>query len=108
MSGDTALYVFNCQNNQLTTYSTNDLKNPSYWLQPNSYTNSTGFDSRGAGYYNSTTQRFENLLGYTACWSSDNATTGSGSAAQFTYYCNSVEIVEVKQTDAISVRCVLE
>jgi len=92
----------------LNTYSADDLKNQSYWLQPNSYTNSTGFDSRGAGYYNSVTQRFENLLGYTAYWSSDDPTANSGIAAQFNYFCNQAEIVEIRLADAISVRCVLE
>ena len=92
----------------LNIYPADDLKNPNYWLQPNSCSNSTGFDSRGAGYYNSVTKRFENLLGYTAYWSSDAPTANFGIAAQFNYYCNQAEIVDIRLTDAISVRCVLE
>ncbi|MCL2434551.1 MAG: hypothetical protein FWD09_00245 [Lentimicrobiaceae bacterium] len=90
----------------LNMYAANDLKNPDFWLHPNSNTNIAGLDVRGAGLYNSNTQRFENLYGYTAFWSSDEPTATGSLAAQFTYYCNRVETVKINLTDAISVRCV--
>jgi len=92
----------------LNIYPSADLRNKIFWLQPHHNTNITGFDSRGAGYFNSATQRFEDLYGFTAYWSSDDQAGTISTAASFTYYCNLVEIVTIKLTDAISVRCVAE
>ena len=92
----------------LNQHTAHNLKNPDYWLKPNSHTNFTGFDARAAGAYNSASQRFENLYGYTAYWSSDDPTNGMGTAACLTYYCEKLEIVELKITNGVSVRCVLE
>jgi len=84
------------------------LRNPTYWLSPNSSTNLTGFDSRGAGTYNSALDRFEELYGYTAYWSSDAPTAqATCNAGCLTYYCNKVEIRKIKLTDGASVRCVI-
>jgi len=87
----------------------NKLKNPDFWLQPNSYTNTLNFDMRGAGYYNSSTQQFKDLWGYTAWWSSDSATSDISTSlgAVVRYFCNQLEILEIKKTDAISVRCIM-
>ena len=94
----------------LNIYRAADLKNPIYWIQPNNYTNLTEFDARGAGYYNAALQRFENLYGYTAWWSSNasenNALMGIG--AMLNYYCNQIQVVEIKKEDAISIRCLRE
>jgi uncharacterized protein (TIGR02145 family) len=84
------------------------LRNPTYWLSPNSSTNLTGFDSRGAGTYNSALARFEELYGFTAYWSSDAPTADATcNAGCLTYYCNKVEIRKIKLTDGASVRCVI-
>jgi uncharacterized protein (TIGR02145 family) len=94
----------------LNIYKVADLRNPLYWLQPNNNTNLTRFDARGAGRYNAALQRFEDLYGYTAWWSSDsfenNALMGIG--AMMNYYCNHIEIVEIMKGDAISIRCLRE
>jgi len=90
----------------LNNYPAEDLRSKIYWLQPHHNTNITGFDSRGAGFYNSNLNRFEDLYGFTAYWSSDASTGTLSTAACLTCYCNQVEIVTIKLTDAISVRCV--
>jgi len=92
----------------LNLYAVETLKDPDFWLQPNSNTNSAGMESRGAGYYNSNIKRFEDLYGYTAYWSADAPTETSCLAARLTCYCNQIEIVPIKLTNAISVRCVME
>jgi uncharacterized protein (TIGR02145 family) len=92
----------------LNTYPVEDLQNPTYWLKPNAATNATGFDLRGAGYYNGTRQRFENIYGYTAFWSSDAATATTALAAIVRYNCNQVEVIETTVADGLSVRCVME
>jgi uncharacterized protein (TIGR02145 family) len=91
----------------LNAYSVDDLRNAAFWLTPNTSTNTTGMDIRGAGYYNGAFDRFENLLGYTAFWSSNASAVATAYAASLTYYCSQIEIVDVKLTDAISVRCVV-
>ena len=94
----------------LNSYNIDDLKNPDYWLKPNTHTNFLKFDLRGAGYFNSALQRFENLYGDTRFWSSNlpspNATTHI--AATVRYYCNQIEIIESRKADAVSVRCINE
>jgi uncharacterized protein (TIGR02145 family) len=82
--------------------------NTAYWLHPNAYTNTTGFDARGAGFYNSATERFEDLLCFTAYWSSDAPTDTTCLAARLTCYCNILEIVDDKLTNGLSVRCVMD
>ena len=90
----------------LDMYDVNDLNNKDFWLKPNDYTNSTDFDIRGAGFYNSITNRFEDLYRNTAFWSSDEPLTNTCYGAMLRYHCNQIEIVEIKKADAVSVRCV--
>ena len=66
------------------------------------------FDLRGAGFYNSTSKRYEQLLGYTACWTTNTVSAVTSLGASLTYYCSQLEIIEIKKTDAVSVRCVME
>ncbi|MDR0206345.1 MAG: M6 family metalloprotease domain-containing protein [Bacteroidales bacterium] len=91
----------------LEVYDAKDLKNPFFWLQPNNNTNNSEFDSRSAGWFNFTTQRFEYLYGYTAYWSS-NATANTCTCAILNYNCNIIELVEIQKNNAISVRCIKE
>jgi uncharacterized protein (TIGR02145 family) len=90
----------------LGAYSASDLYQKPYWLEPNGYTNSTEFSLRGAGIYNGDAQRFENLLGATAFWTSDPPATNTAMSAVFTYYCINVEIKDAKLNNALSVRCI--
>jgi uncharacterized protein (TIGR02145 family) len=93
----------------LNMYNVEDLKNPDYWLQPNHNTDILEFHSFGAGFYNGDAQRFESLYGYTAYWSSDTPLygTNTGIGAVLRYNCSQIEILEIKKTNAISVRCIL-
>jgi len=90
----------------LNMYDATELNNNDFWLKPNNYTNSTDFDVRGAGFYNSVTDRFEDLYRNTVFWSSDDAVNHVVTNAIFKYHCNQIEIVEIKKTDAVSVRCI--
>ncbi|MCL2167611.1 MAG: fibrobacter succinogenes major paralogous domain-containing protein [Lentimicrobiaceae bacterium] len=92
---------------ELNIYEITDMNNHDYWLHPNVYTNTTAFDIRGAGFFNSFTQQFEKLYGYTAFWSS-NSSSETAIAAVLKYFCNQLEIMEVTKMDGISVRCIQE
>jgi len=100
----------------LRIYNNGELLNPEYWLKPNNFTNLINgdqeFDIRGAGFYNSTLQRYEKLYGYTAFWSSEAPAPAhdplTGIGAVFTSFCLVVEMQEIKLDHAISVRCIME
>jgi len=90
----------------LNMYSAEDLKNDTYWLQPNNNTNLTGFDARGAGLFNDAKQQFEDLYGYTAFWSSNDTSGTITTVACFNYYCTHIEYKSLTKANAISVRCI--
>jgi len=94
----------------LTAFDANELRNTNFWLKPNNNNNLLKFDARGAGFYNNATHRFEDLYGYTAYWSSDTPENSDFTSicACIHYFCNQVEMVQIKKTEAISVRCVME
>ena len=94
----------------LTQYPIEDLKTAGFWIVPNGNTNATDFSAMGAGFYNGTTLRFEDMLGYTGFWASDASNTGGTTAIGFimTYYCGQLEICEIKKINAISVRCIMD
>jgi len=79
---------------------------PSHWLVPG--LDLYGFDSRPAGWYNSSTNRFEDLYGFTGYWSTLSDNTQIAHYFSFTYYCDSLmEGVKYKR-DGLSVRCVMD
>jgi uncharacterized protein (TIGR02145 family) len=93
----------------LNMYNMKELRNPAYWLSPNSNTNSEGFDLRASGFFNSTSQCFEELYGIALYWSSDITTSSTFILGVCnTYFCPYLELKEIKKTDAVSVRCVKE
>ena len=94
----------------LMQYRVSDLRSPVFWLQPNDNTNNLAFDLRGAGLYSGDLISFVNLYGYTAYWSSDASSSGSttGTGLMIQYYCSQIEIVQIKKTDAVSVRCIMD
>jgi uncharacterized protein (TIGR02145 family) len=92
----------------LNAYAIEELKNHDFWLMPNNNTNTTGFDIRGAGFYNGASQRFENLYGYTAFWSSDVPSPTTAIAAQITHSCSQLEFVNIMKNNALSIRCIME
>jgi uncharacterized protein (TIGR02145 family) len=90
-------------------YDMKELRDTAYWLTPNNNTNSEGFNLRAAGFFNNDSQRFEELYGIALYWSSDISTSSTFIlGACLTYYCPYIELIEIKKTDAVSVRCVKE
>jgi len=79
-----------------------------YWLDPpGGGTNETGFDAIPAGWYNSATNRYQDLYGFAGWWASN---TPSGTDAHYfylTYYCDDLRSGLKKKMDGLSVRCVL-
>jgi uncharacterized protein (TIGR02145 family) len=94
----------------LDAYYAKDLKNTDYWLSPNHNTNSTTFNSHGAGIFNGTLQRFEQLFGYTAYWAFDDIQPDSPTApgVVLRYHCNHGEMLPISKVDGISVRCIMD
>jgi len=86
----------------LNLYNMTELRAPAYWLTPNSNTNSKGFNLRAAGFFNAATQRFENLYGFVAYWTSEISTsTTLIPVACTTYYCPYFELKDIKKTDGV-------
>jgi uncharacterized protein (TIGR02145 family) len=85
-----------------------DLLNPLYWITPNEFTNKLEFDIRAAGFYNNGLERFEDLNGYTAFWTSEEASVNTAYGAVFRYNCMMIEILEIPKANGISVRCIEE
>ena len=92
-----------------TAVTTDKLKeaNTPYWLPglggtlPN-----TGFNARGAGYYDGSINRYINLLGETFFWTSEVTTTyQAGHCAVINYYCPDGLIQEQDKGRGQSVRC---
>ena len=90
----------------LNRYDMDNVKNPLYWITPNTYTNVTDFDIRGAGLFNGSLQRFEKLYGYTGYWCFDKSYSATALGAIISYNCITLEILDVKLMDALSVRCI--
>jgi uncharacterized protein (TIGR02145 family) len=90
----------------LNQFSAQQLMSEQYWFIPG--TDDFGFDSRPAGQFNSITNRFEDLYGYTGYWASD-AEPGARTATSFyfTYYCNTIQEIVKLKADALSVRCII-
>lgn len=87
--------------NVLMTNSSDALRSESYWAIPADGANSTGFNALPAGYYNSSTQRFEGLHSSTYFHGDTEETTFG-----IEYYC--CKILPDQQTlqNGYSVRCV--
>jgi uncharacterized protein (TIGR02145 family) len=94
----------------LTAYDAKDLKNPLYWLTPNNNTNATEFNAVGAGFFNGASNRYEDLYGYTAFWSTANPANMAATVigAVLTYNCNVIQLLQIPVANAISVRCVMD
>jgi hypothetical protein len=71
-------------------------------VSPNS-----GFNARGGGLYNSSLQRFEDLLTGDHYWNPEstlNSAIAGGSVIN--YFCDSIQSEESLKTDLKSVRCI--
>ena len=82
--------------------------NASYWLPGFAgIAPSTGFDARGAGWYESDINRYMNLLGETYFWTSEPVThVVKGHCAVITYYCPEGIIQDKMKGNGLSVRCI--
>jgi len=91
----------------LQSYSAKQLKSTQYWLDPHGGgTNETGFNAVPAGWYNGTTNRFEDLYGFAGWWASDAPAETNTYYFSLIYYCNDLMMGMKKKNDAMSVRCV--
>ena len=80
----------------------------SYWATGRGgVTPNSGFNARGGGLYNSTLQRFEDLLTGDHYWKPESTpnSTVAGSAV-INYFCDSIMSEESLKTDLRSVRCI--
>jgi uncharacterized protein (TIGR02145 family) len=92
----------------LSAYSAEDLKSTKYWLDPpGAGADTYGFDARPAGWYNSASNRYQDLYGFTGWWAADAPAGASANYFSFTYYCDFMNKDEKKRSDGLSVRCVL-
>ena len=67
----------------------------------------SGFNARGAGYYDNAIDRFLNLLGETYFWTSDSAANSSdGTCISISYHCADGMVQEKDKGRCHSVRCI--
>ena len=81
--------------------------NSQYWLPGHDGTlPNTGFNARGAGFYDNNLDRYLNLLGETYFWTGDVSTTSvKGHCAVINYYCPESLLQEQDKGRGQSVRC---
>ena len=98
---------------QNTASSMKDIRsdNTQYWLPSYVGDNTTGFDERGGGFYNSATARYEELLTAAYFWTSESlmgASYGEGMALAYVdeYYCDKFIPKVLPQNSKLSVRCI--
>ena len=80
------------------------LKSTDLWIIPGD--NSTGFTAYPAGLYNPNTGRFENLLGETRFWTSENVGGALATSAGATFSCNAIIFQNNSKDSGFSIRCV--
>lgn len=98
-------HIPNAQNlASLTPFDAYDLMSQNLWLKPG--TNYTGFNALPAGFYNADTERFENLLGQTLYWSTENESNRFYRVFSLFYGCNAVAEESKEALNGLSVRCV--
>lgn len=78
-----------------------------YWLPGmEGTTPNSGFDARGAGYYDPGVGRYMNLLGYTNFWTSDGNSAGAmASSAVVNYFCQEPMTENSLKSLNFSIRC---
>ena len=90
---------------------TDDLRTAegNHWVVAENITNATKFSAQPSGYYKGLAERFEGYHSEADFWYADNDSTCTPNYFQILYYCN-VPKQEYRSvdTDAMSVRCVLD
>lgn len=94
---------------ELSTHGTLALRVPDYWINGTGGNNSTDFSALPAGFYNGNTNRYENLMGETRFWSTNNAAnTIISSCINFHFPCSEIKITTTQGVYGYSIRCILE
>lgn len=82
------------------------LRSPLYWLDGGG-TNTTGFNSLPAGFFNGTTNRFERLLVSTYYWSANTGNNPSDPIiCQLNYHCDRILTHQSMKGLGYSIRCI--
>jgi len=92
-----------------TAGSTELLKDMStqYWYSGYEGTSpNTGFNARGGGWYNSSRNRYEDLMTGYHFWRSDSTPGNIVTSGSINYYCDSIVSIQSRKTDKRSVRCI--
>jgi len=93
----------------LQVYPASQLKSTKYWLTPQTPgTDDYYFNALPAGWYNSATDRFEDLYGFAGWWASDTPDGATANYSYIAYYCDALQQGEKKRSDGLSMRCVME
>ncbi len=78
----------------------------SKWLPGSAGTDATGFKAVAAGYYDTFTGKYLNLLGETFFWACENATASEAKCMNISYYCPQALYQDKMKGMGYSVRCV--
>jgi len=76
------------------------------WLPGSTATDALGFSAYGAGYYESSSDRYVNLLGESYFWSAEMSSVVNGTCSAITHTCPQGIITEKIKGEGFSVRCV--
>ncbi len=77
-----------------------------YWLPGAEGNDASGFGARGAGYYDSSAERFMNLMGETYFWTYETSSSYGGKCAVISYYCPELLIQDKLKGMGYSIRCI--
>jgi len=76
------------------------------WLPGSTATDALGFSAYGAGYYESSSDRYVNLLGESYFWSAEMSSVVNGTCSAITHTCPQGIITDKIKGEGFSVRCV--
>lgn len=76
------------------------------WLPGAAGTNASGFNAKGAGFYDNSIDRYLNILGETNFWSCENITMYKGKCGVIAFNCPEFMEKEVLKGMGFSVRCI--
>jgi len=84
------------------------LMSMNYWLDPpGGGTDDFDFTALPAGWYNGAIERYQDLYGFAGWWASDAPTETTANYFSMNYYCDTLQQSEMKKSNGLSVRCVM-
>ena len=92
---------------ELRNYPEESLHSADFWVQPNANTNSTGFSEVPAGRFSAEFNRFDGLFTNSYIWTDSASSSEWVVACNSRYFCDYAREEQIKKSDALSVRCVL-